>query len=99
MNWDFLLGALVGAGVVLTITRCVKVAVDKERAKADRLREENSRLRTERDTLINTRECENAYRQGKRKGREEPYPQAERFARTFENRRVQFADLGERRTA
>lgn len=99
MNWDFLLGALVGAGVVLTITRCVKVAVDKERARADKLREENTRLRTERDNLINTRECENAYREGKRKGRAEPMTQAERFASTFENRRVQFADIGEKRLA
>ena len=99
MNWDFLLGAIVGAGIVLTITRCVKVAVDKERAKADRLREENTRLRTERDNLISAQECEDAYRRGKRKGREEPMTQAERFARTFENRRVQFACAGEKRPA
>ena len=99
MNWDFLFGAVVGAGVVLTITRCVKVAVDKERARADKLREENMRLRTERDGLISARECEDAYRQGRRKGREEPMTQAERFARTFENRRVQFATAGERKTA
>lgn len=99
MNWDFLLGALVGAGVVLTITRCVKVAVEKERARTDKLREENTRLRTERDNLISVRECEDAYRQGRRKGREEPMTQAERFARTFENRRVQFANAGERKLA
>ena len=99
MNWDFTVGALVGAAIVLTINRCVKVAVDKERARADRLREENTRLRTERDSLISARECEDAYRQGKRKGREEPLTQAERFARTFENRRVQFACTGEKRPA
>lgn len=99
MNWDFLIGSIVGAGIVLTITRCVKVAVDKERAKADRLREENSRLRAERDNLISARECEDAYRQGKRKGREDPMTQAEKFARNFENRRVQFVSAGERRTA
>lgn len=97
MNWDFALGALVGAGVVLLITRCVKVAVEKERTRADGLREENLRLRAENNSLISARDCADAYRKGKREGREDPMTHAERFARTFENRRAQFA--GEKRTA
>ena len=97
MNWDFALGAVIGAGVVLLITRCVKVAVDRERSRADNLREENMRLRAENNNLISARECEDAYRKGKREGRKDPMTHAEQFARTFENRRVQFG--GERRTA
>ena len=97
MNWDFILGAAVGAGVVILITRCVKVAVDKERSRAENLREENLRLRAENNSLISARDCADAYRKGKREGREDPMSNAERFARTFENRRVQFG--GERRTA
>ena len=99
MNWDFLLGAVVGAGVVLLITRCVKVGVERERKRAEKLRDENMRLRAERDNLISARECAEAYRKGKREGREDPMSNAERFARNFENRRVQFAAAAERRTA
>lgn len=97
MNWDFALGAAVGAGVVLLITRCVKVAVDKERSRADGLREENIRLRTENHNLISARDCADAYRKGKREGRADPMDQAERFARNFEKRRVRFVDVGERK--
>lgn len=97
MNWDFVFGAAVGAGVVLLITRCVKVAVERERTRADGLREENMRLRAENNSLISARDCADAYRKGKREGREDPVTRAERFAQTFGNRRVQFG--GERRTA
>ena len=97
MDWNFALGAAVGAGIVLLIIRCVKVAVEKERARADGLREENMRLRAENNNLISARDCADAYRKGKREGREDPMTRAERFAKTFENRRVQFG--GERRTA
>ena len=97
MNWDFAFGAAVGAGIVLVIMRCVKVAVNRERDRADALREENMRLRNENNNLISARDCADAYRKGRQEGREDPMTRAEKFARNFEGRRVQFG--GEKRPA
>lgn len=82
----YVAGVLTGAGLMVLHYREVTKAVNAERAKyQSRLRE----LETERRTA----DCADAYRRGRNDGRYSPATAAERFAKTFENRRVQFKEV------
>lgn len=82
----YIAGVLTGAGVMVLHHREVDKAVNAERVKyQSRLRE----LETERMTA----DCADAYRRGKNDGKYSPATTAERFAKTFENRRVQFKEV------
>lgn len=82
----YVAGVLTGAGMVVLHYREVAKAVNTERVKyQSRLRE----LETERMTA----DCADAYRRGRNDGKYNPATAAERFAKTFENRRVQFREV------
>lgn len=82
----YVAGVLTGAGLMLLHHREVAKAVNAERAKyQNRLKE----LEAERRTA----DCADAYRRGKNDGKYSPATAAERFAKTFENRRVQFREV------
>ena len=90
-------GVAVGVLAMLYHTWSVRRAVEKERQRVDRLHEENRRLQVEMRDLISARDCADAFRRGKERGRNDPTTEAERFARNFEGRRASFR--GERSTA
>lgn len=92
-------GVLTGVAMMLANAWSVRKAVERERGRGDWLREENRRLREEIASLSSARDCADAYRRGKEKGRADPMGDAERFARNFENRRVQFRTGGQGRSA
>lgn len=82
----YVAGVLTGAGLMVLHYREVVKAVNAERAKyQSRLRE----LETERMTA----NCADAYRRGRNDGKYSPATAAERFAKTFEDRRVQFREV------
>lgn len=82
----YVAGVLTGAGLMILHHREVTKAVNAERVKyQSRLRE----LETERMTA----DCADAYRRGKNDGKYSPAVAAERFAKTFENRRAQFKEV------
>lgn len=82
----YVAGVLTGAGLIMLHHREVVKAVNVERAKyQNRLRE----LETERMTA----DCADAYRRGRNDGKYSPATAAERFAKTFEGRRVQFKEV------
>lgn len=79
----YIAGILTGASLMILHYKEVIRAVNAERTKyQSRLRE----LETERMTA----DCADAYRRGKKDGKYSPATAAERFAKTFEERRVQF---------
>lgn len=81
----YVAGVITGASLMLLHHREVVRAVNAERAKyQNRIRE----LETERITA----DCADAYRRGVQKGRYSPATAAERFAKTFEDRRVEFRE-------
>lgn len=82
----YVAGVLTGAGLMMLHYREVAKAVNAERAKyQSRLRE----LETERRAA----DCADAYRRGRNDGKYNPATAAERFAKTFEDRRVQFKEV------
>ena len=97
---EFIIGLAVGTsagvGVMVWHTRGVEKAVSKVRTTKDaeirQLRELNLQLRMDSDTVERSRDCADAYRRGRQDGRSDPMTDAERFAKTFERRRVQFAE-------
>lgn len=79
-------GVLTGVSLMVLHYREVAKAVNAERLKYQgRIRE----LETERMTA----DCADAYRRGRNDGKYSPATAAERFAKTFENRRVQFREV------
>ena len=82
----YVVGVLTGAGLMLLHHREVAKAVNTERAKYQ------SRL-IELETERRTADCADAYRRGRHDGRYSPATAAERFAKTFEDRRVQFKEV------
>ena len=90
---NFMIGLVVGAaggvGVMFWHTKGIENAVGKLRnaknTEIRRLREENSQLQQAHD-------CADAFRRGKEIGRNDPTTRAERFAKTFEGRNVQFRE-------
>ena len=81
----YIAGVLTGAGLMLLHDRSVTKAVNVERMKYQRRIQD---LEVERRTA----DCADAYRRGKDDGRYSPATAAERFAKTFENRRVKFVE-------
>lgn len=82
----YVAGVLTGAGLIVLHYREVAKAVNAERAKyQNRLKE----LETERMTA----DCADAYRRGRNDGKYSPATAAERFAKTFEDRRAQFREV------
>ena len=82
----YIAGVLTGAGVMILHNREVVKAVNAERAKYQKRLQD---LETERRTA----DCADAYRRGRNDGRYSPATSAERFAKTFENKRVQFREV------
>ena len=83
-------GVLTGAAMMIANRYCIRKAVEIERSRNDALREENQKMRSELMNFTRARDCRDAYHRGKRDGREDPMSHAERFARNFENRKVEF---------
>ena len=82
----YVAGILTGAGVMILHYREVGKAVNAERVKYQKRIQD---LETERRTA----DCADAYRRGRNDGKYSPATAAERFAKTFENRRVQFKEV------
>lgn len=83
-------GVLTGFALMIANRWSVKKAVEHERSRSDSLREENRRMREELINFTHASDCRDAYRRGRQEGREDPVTQAERFARSFEGRKVEF---------
>jgi len=81
----YIAGVLTGAGVMILHNREVVKAVNAERAKYQKRIQD---LETERRTT----DCADAYRRGRNDGRYSPATAAERFAKTFEDKRAQFRE-------
>lgn len=91
-------GVATGAGLLAIhqfLVRRAEAAVRaRYEAEARRLRAENARMRADGDSRERAQDCADAYRRGLEKGRTDPASDAERFARTFEGRRVRFKAMG-----
>jgi hypothetical protein len=83
-------GVVTGFALMIANRYSVKKAVELERSRNDQLREENRRMRDELVNFTHASDCRDAYRRGRQEGREDPVNQAERFARQWEGKRVQF---------
>lgn len=83
-------GVLTGFALMIANRWSVKKAVEHERGRSDALREENRRMREELLSFTHASDCRDAYHRGRQEGRNDPMTQAERFARNFEGRRVEF---------
>lgn len=87
-------GFVVGAGTVtfhhMQVRKAVEAAERKSDAHIKSLNAELKRLKENADCIERSRDCKDAYHRGVEKGRTSPATQAEMFAKTFENRRVQF---------
>lgn len=82
----YIAGVITGGGLMILHYHEVAKAVNAERMKYQRRLQE---LETERQTT----DCADAFRRGVQKGRYSPATAAERFARTFENQRVEFREV------
>lgn len=83
-------GVLTGIALMAYNRHSVQKAVDNERARSEQLRRENQMLREDLASLNRASDCRDAYRRGRQEGREDPVSNAERFARNFEGRKVEF---------
>ena len=96
----FVAGTVMGAGVMVWHSKGIEKAVAKLRGEKDseikRLRESNAQLRADRNVIEQTRDCADAYRRGRQDGRADPMTRAERFAKTFEGRKVEFIGGGQK---
>lgn len=94
----YLAGIFTGAALIYANKRSVQTALANQRkrheADMQRMIRENANLRQEIDSMTRSHDCADAYRRGKRDGRNDPATNAERFAKTFEGRQgsVQFRD-------
>ena len=87
---SFTAGVITGAALMMANRWSIKKAVEIERSRSEDIREENCRMREEMMNLTHHSDCRAAYEKGKREGRKDPVSNAERFARNFEGRNVQF---------
>lgn len=81
----FAAGLMVGGSAVWYNNNCVRKVEDWAGREMDGLKDRVTSERFE-------KECDRAYRRGFRDGRRAPQTDAERFAETFEGRRVEFRD-------
>ena len=92
----YLAGIATGASLLIFHQKTVEKAVAKVRNERDaevrRLREDNYRMRADLDSIQRSSDCTDAYRRGFQKGRSDPMTQAEKFAKNFEGRNVQFRE-------
>lgn len=79
-------GVLTGAGLMFLHYREVKKAIEAERLKYQK---RIWQLECERQAA----DCADAFRRGVQKGRYSPATAAERFAKTFEDRRAEFREV------
>ena len=79
----YVAGVITGGGLMYLHYKTIYKAVNAERAKYQRRLQE---LEAERRAT----DCADAFRRGVQKGRFSPAIYAERFAKTFEDRRVEF---------
>ena len=82
----YVAGVLTGAGLMILHDYELRKAVNAERTKYQKRIQE---LETERRTT----DCADAYRRGKIEGKYSPATKAEQFAKTFEDKRVQFREV------
>lgn len=82
----YVAGVVTGGGLMYLHYKMIYKAVNAERVKYQRRLQE---LEAERRTA----DCADAFRRGVQKGRCSPVTAAERFAKTFENRRVEFREV------
>lgn len=94
----FVAGVIVGAGGLtlhnMDVDRSVRLVERRKDAEISRLRTAYDRLQEETGMMRQASDCADAFRRGKSVGRAQPMSDAERFARTFEGRRVKFANSG-----
>ena len=83
-------GVLTGMAMMMANRYSVKKAVEAERARADRIMEENRALRQDISDMTRANDCRDALRKGRELERRSPVSAAERFARNFEGKKVQF---------
>lgn len=94
----YVAGIFTGAALIYANKRSVQAALANQRKRYDtdmqRMIRENASLRQEVDSLTRSHDCADAYRRGKRDGRNDPVSNAERFAQIFESRQgnIQFRD-------
>ena len=94
----YVAGIFTGAALIYANKRSVQAALTNQRKRQDadmqRMMRENASLRQEVDSLTRSHDCADAYRRGKRDGRNDPVSNAEKFAKNFEGRQgsVQFRD-------
>jgi hypothetical protein len=82
----YIAGVLTGAGLVILHDFELRKAVNAERSKYQKRLQD---LETERRTA----DCADAYRRGKIEGKYSPATAAEKFAKTFEDKRAQFREV------
>lgn len=94
----FAAGVIAGAGGLalhnMDVRRSVQRVERRKDAELARLRTAYDRLQEETGMMRQASDCADAFRRGKSAGRAQPMSDAERFARTFEGRRVKFANGG-----
>ena len=87
----FAVGFAGGFGMHVWHTKVLNAAVEKLRREKDveikQLRGEKNQLRMQNDNTRHLSDCADAFRKGKEIGRYGPATQAEKFAKSFENRR------------
>lgn len=94
----FAAGIATGSGVLALHDWAVKRAVNAVRAQKNaeiaKWKNAYERLQEDAGIMQQASDCADALRRGKTVGREHPLSDAERFARTFEGKRVRFVENG-----
>ena len=92
----YVAGVVTGAGGLALhqwdVKRTVSLVRQQKNAEIARLRNEQERMREEAGMMQQASDCADAFRRGRTQGRLQPMSGAERFARTFEDKRAQFVD-------
>lgn len=96
----YALGVLTGGGLVAThmwlVSRAVRTVRARKDAEIAKLRTACERLQDDAGMMQRASDCADAYRKGKTEGRAHPMSDGEKFARTFEGKRVTFVDTTKR---
>ena len=96
----FAIGLILGAGTLAWHHWCVRREVDIVRTQKDKqiakLQAAYNELQETAGIFQQASDCADAFRRGKSAGRADPMTQAERFAQTFEGKKVKFIDTSKR---
>jgi len=89
-------GIATGAGVLALhhwdVRRAVNAVRTQKNTEIARWKNAYERLQEDAGIMQQASDCADAFRRGKTAGREHPLSDAERFARTFEGKRVRFVE-------